>query len=371
MRPSHVEVDLEAIRSNVAAIASTVAPAVVCAVVKADGYGHGDLPAAEMALEGGAEWLAVALVEEGIRLREGGISAPILLLSEPTPEEAHLVVEWDLVPTVYRHSFLEVLAGCVGSRAPLPVHLKVDTGMHRVGAAPVDGLELAVAIDEDSAFDLEGVWTHFAVAEEDAEFTQTQIARFDAFVADLARRSIEPPILHAANTAGGLLFPQARYSMVRAGLGIYGLRPAPNVAPHLALRPAMRVVSAVSYVRQYPAGTRPSYGRRRALATAANVATVPIGYADGVSRRLSSVGGVVLIRGREYPYAGTVTMDQIVVDLGDDPVEVGDEVVVMGIQGAAAVSAERWAEWMDTINYEVVCNFGPRLPRLYRRGCSV
>ena len=369
MRPSHVEVDLEAIRNNVAMIAAAVAPASVCAVVKADGYGHGDVPAAEMALEGGAEWLAVALVEEGIRLREAGMSVPILLLSEPTPEEAPLVVEWNLVPTVYRPSFLEVLDGCVGSQAPLPVHLKVDTGMHRVGAAPADGLELALAIERNPAFELEGVWTHFAVAEEDAEFTKTQIHRFDAFVADLAGHGVEPPILHAANTAGGLLFPEARYAMVRAGLGIYGLRPAPHVAPHLDLRPAMRVVSAVSYVRRYPAATRPSYGRRRALPAAANVATVPIGYADGVSRRLSSVGGVVLIRGREYPYAGTVTMDQIVVDLGDDPVEVGDEVVVMGIQGMAAVSADRWAQWMDTINYEVVCHFGPRLPRFYRRGC--
>ncbi len=368
MRPSRVEVDLEAIRANVATIATAVAPASVCAVVKADGYGHGDVPVAEMALEGGAEWLAVALVEEGIRLREAGMSVPILLLSEPTPEEAPLVVEWNLVPTVYCHSFLEVLGGCIGSEAPLPVHLKVDTGMHRVGAGPADGLELAMAIEENPAFELEGVWTHFAVAEEDADFTQSQIDRFDAFVAELAGHDIDPPILHAANTAGGLCFPQARYSMVRAGLGIYGLRPAPDVGPHLELRPAMRVVSEVSYVRRHPAGTRPSYGRRRALPAAAKVATVPIGYADGVSRRLSDTGGVVLVRGREYPYAGTVTMDQILVDLGNDPVEVGDEVVVMGVQGTAEVSAERWAGWLETINYEIVCNFGPRLPRLYTGG---
>ena len=158
--------------------------------------------------------------------------------------------------------------------------------------------------------------------------------------------------------------------MVRAGLGIYGLRPAPGVGPEVPLRPAMRVVSAVSYVRRYPAGTRPSYGRRRPLPVAGKVATVPIGYADGVSRRLSSVGGEVLIRGKRYPYAGTVTMDQVVVDVGMDPVEVGDEVVVMGVQGTQQVSAEQWAEWMETINYEVVCNFGPRLPRQYRRGCG-
>ncbi|MDJ0922939.1 MAG: alanine racemase [Acidimicrobiia bacterium] len=370
MRPSHVEVDLEAIRSNVATIAAAVEPAMVCAVVKADGYGHGDIPAAEMALEGGAAWLAVALVEEGIRLREAGIDAPVLLLSEPTPEEAPQVVKWRLVPTVYRHGFLDILAEIDSAGAQYPVHLKVDTGMHRVGAAPRVAAELAHRIHDDPGFELQGVWTHFAVAEEDAAYTNEQIDRFDAFVAELAASGIRPSLLHAANTAGGLLYPAARYSMVRAGIGIYGLRPAPDVAPEVRLQPAMRVVSAVSYVRDYPAGARPSYGRRRPLPDAGRVATVPIGYADGVSRRLSSVGGEVLVRGKRYPYAGTVTMDQIVVDVGADPIEVGDEVVVMGAQGNEEVSADNWAEWMDTINYEVVCNFGPRLPRHYRRGCG-
>ena len=369
MRPSHVEVDLQAIHDNVAAIAAAVSPAMLCAVVKADGYGHGDVPAAEMAIEGGAQWLAVALVEEGIRLREASIDVPILLLSEPTREEAPLAVEWNLVPTVYRKGFAEVLAESAAGAAPLPVHLKVDTGMHRVGASASDAIDLASWIDENPRLDLQGVWTHFSVAEEDAEFTRRQIERFESFVADLADRGINPPMLHAANTAGGLVFPEARYSMVRAGLGIYGLRPAPDIAPQVTLRPAMRVISAVSYLRELPAGARPSYGRRRPLPHDGTVATVPIGYADGVSRRLSDVGEV-LIRGERYPYAGTVTMDQIVVDVGDGPVAVGDEVVVMGSQGTGEVSAEEWADWMETINYEVVCNFGPRLPRHYRRGCG-
>jgi alanine racemase len=364
-------VDLDAIGSNVAAIAAAVAPAVVCAVVKADGYGHGDVPSAEVALEGGAEWLAVALVEEGIRLREAGIAVPILLLSEPTLDEIPHVIEWDLVPTVYRRSFADALASELHSQQPLPVHLKVDTGMHRVGADPGYALDLAVQINNDPRLELQGVWTHFSVADEDPELTKEQIHRFDGFVAALTERDIEPPMLHAANTAGGLMFPDARYSMVRAGLGIYGLRPAPDTAPGVPLLPAMRVVSAVSYVRSLPAGARPSYGRRRPMPAAGRVATVPIGYADGVYRRLSSVGGKVLIRGRRYPYAGTVTMDQIVVDVGSDPVEVGDEVVVMGHQGDSAVTADEWAQWMDTINYEVVCNFGPRLPRRYKRGIDV
>ncbi len=371
MRPSHVEVDLNAIRDNAAAIAAAVAPAMLCAVVKADGYGHGDVPSAEMALAGGAQWLAVALVEEGIRLRDAGIEVPILLLSEPTAEEAPLAVKWNLVPTVYRRSFTDVLVESVDEGTVLPVHLKVDTGMHRVGASPAQAMDLAIAISDHPRLELQGVWTHFAVADEDPDFTREQIARFDAFVADLASNGIEPPMLHAANTAGGLEFSEARFSMVRAGLGIYGLRPAPDVAPNLQLQPAMRVISAVSYLRSLPAGARPSYGRRLPLPAAAKVATVPIGYADGVYRRLSSVGGEVLIRGKRYPYAGSVTMDQILINVGDDDITVGDEVVVMGTQGLGKVTAEDWAEWMDTINYEVVCNFGPRLPRHYRRGCEI
>lgn len=370
MRPSHVEVDLNAIRNNARVIADAVAPAMLCAVVKADGYGHGDVPSAEMAIEGGAQWLAVALVEEGIRLRDAGIDVPILLLSEPTKEEAPLAVKWDLVPTVYRRNFAELLASEVEESRCLPVHLKVDTGMHRVGASPQDAFELAAYVHQHPALELQGVWTHFSVADEDPDFTREQIRRFDDFVALLADRGIEPPMLHAANTAGGLMFDQARFSMVRAGLGIYGLRPVPETGAGLPLQPAMRVVSAVSFVRDLPEGARPSYGRRRPMPGAGRVATVPIGYADGVYRRLSSVGGEVLIRGKRYPYAGTVTMDQIVIDVGQDDVEVGDEVVVMGTQGLGSVTAEDWAEWMGTINYEVVCNFGPRLPRYYRRGCA-
>jgi len=371
LRPSHVEVDLNAIRNNTSVIAAAVAPAMLCAVVKADGYGHGDVPSAEMALEGGAQWLAVALVEEGIRLREAGIDVPILLLSEPTKEEAPLAVKWNLVPTAYRRTFIELLAAQVDSSTVLPVHLKIDTGMHRVGASPEAALELALTVDANPRLELQGVWTHFSVADDDPEFTETQISRFEEFVAELARRGVEPPLLHAGNTAGGLMFGHARYSMVRAGLGLYGLRPAPDTAPDIPLQPAMRVLSAVSFVRDLPEGARPSSGRKRPMPGAGRVATVPIGYADGVYRKLSNVGGEVLIRGKRYPYAGTVTMDQIMIDVGEDDVEVGDEVVVMGTQGLGAVTAEDWAEWMDTINYEVVCNFGPRLPRHYRRGCGI
>jgi alanine racemase len=362
LRPSWVEVDLDAVTHNVRLIAAEVAPAQLCAVVKADGYGHGDIPVAEAAIAGGATSLAVALVEEGVRLRDAGVDAPILLLSEPPVADAAMIVANRLVPTVYREEFVAALSDA--AEGPLPVHLKVDTGMHRVGAAPESALDLARLITSDDRLELEGLWTHFAVAEEDAEYTKRQLAVFEEVRRALEAQGIVVPLLHAANTAGALGYEQARYDMVRVGLGIYGLRPAPDTARHLDLRPAMRVVSQVSLVRQLPSGERPSYGRRRALPTESTVATVPIGYADGISRRLSDVGSV-LIGGVPRPFAGTVTMDQVVVDMGPDPVAIGDEVVVLGEQGDAAVTADDWAELLETINYEVVCHFGPRLPRRY------
>jgi len=368
VRPSWVEIDLDAIRDNTAAIARAVAPARACAVVKADGYGHGDVPAAHAAIAGGARWLAVALLEEGRRLRDAGIDVPILLLSECTPDDAAEVVALQLVPTVYRAALVEALAGAsaASAAAPLPVHLKVNTGMHRVGADPVDAVPLARRIAQDEHLDLQGLWTHFAVSEEDTEFTTSQTAALGAFRMSLAAEGIDVPVLHAANTAAALEYPGARFDLVRVGLGIYGMRPAPHVGRDIYLRPAMRVVSRVSMVRRLRAGERPSYGRRRPMPAEGIVATVPIGYADGVARLLPDRSGVVLIRGNRYPYAGAVTMDQVMIDVGEDPIDVGDEVVLLGSQGEDTITAEEWGDWLNTINYEIVCRFGPRLPRRYR-----
>jgi len=357
-----MEVDLAAIRANAAALATAFAPATLCAVVKADGYGHGDVPSAEAALEGGAAWLAVALVAEGARLREADIEAPILLLSEPDAEDAAEVVRWRLTPTVYRHSFLDALERV----APpgFPVQVKVDTGMHRVGAPPALAAELARRVAR-TPLHLQGIWSHFAAAEEDPAFTAAQLRVLQTVLAALAAEGIRPELVHAANTAGGLAYPDARLDLVRAGIGVFGLRPVPELAPDVRLRPAMRIVSRVAYLQRLPAGARPSYGRRRPLPQEATVATVPMGYADGVPRRLAAGGGGVLIGGRRHPFAGSITMDQIVVDVGDHPVRVGDEVVLIGRQGTEEITADDWATGMGVLNYEVVCGFGPRLPRRY------
>jgi alanine racemase len=368
MRRSWIEVDLTAVEHNVRTIAERIAPATLCAVVKADAYGHGDIPIAEAAIEGGASWLAVALVEEGVRLREADIDVPILVLSEPRIEDAADVVRQGLIPTVYSEEFVWHVAAAAEQTGalPYPVHLKLDTGMHRVGAPPVEAFDLARRIDRDERVTLQGVFTHFSVADEDIDYTRRQNTALVRFVDALGSEGVDVKVVHAANTAAAFGLPESRHDMCRIGLGIYGLRPAPDSGADVDLKPAMRVVSHVGYARQLPAKARPSYGRIRELRRFSNVATVPIGYADGVSRRLSSAGWV-LVNGKRYPFAGQVTMDMVVIDLGDDEAEAGDEVVLIGRQGSDEISADEWAELLGTISYEVVCSFGPRLPRRYVR----
>ena len=356
-------------------IRKVVAPAAVCAVVKADGYGHGAVPVASAAVEGGATHLGVALAEEGRQLREAGIGVPVLILSEPPGEAMQLVVDDNLTPTIYTGQGLVSLLKAIGSRragghAPFAVHVKVDTGMHRVGASPDEALELARAVAAHPHLHLEGLFTHFAVADEpDRAFTDEQLTLFQRVVAGLACEGIRPPLLHAANSAGALAHPGARYQMVRPGIAVYGLAPAASMeseASVRALRPALSLRARVSYVKAVAAGEALSYGLRYRLAEDSVVATVPLGYADGVPRRLSEVGGEVLIGGRRRPLAGTVTMDQVLVDCGPGAgVKAGDEVVFIGRQGDDEINAWEWAGRLGTIAYEVTCALSPRLPRIY------
>lgn len=356
VRPTYAEIDLGAIAHNVSALSELISPSEVCAVVKADGYGHGDVPVANAALEAGASWLAVALVEEGSRLREAGIDAPILLLSQPGHHSASDIVKWELTPTAYTSDFIEALSA-TGARQM--VHVKVDTGMHRVGATPRDLPRLLAEIDSAPTLTLGGVWTHFSVADEDREFTERQIEIFDEAVDDL-----DVPVVHMANTAGAVLFPNARRDMCRIGLGTYGLHPCVETRGVINLRPAMKLVSHVSHAQRLQAGSRPSYGRLKELREDANVVTVPVGYADGLARGLSRYG-CALIGGRRFPLAGAVTMDQVMVNVGDEPFDVGEEVVLLGRQEGEEITADEWAEELGTISYEVVCSIGPRVPRRY------
>jgi len=373
-RPLWAEVDQAALRDNARWLLARAAPARLCAVVKAFGYGHGPVRAAEAALAGGAAWLAVATVEEGVQLRQAGITEPVLLLSEPPPGSMADVVAWRLTPTLYTPGGVDAAARAVegyGGRSPLPVHVKVDTGMHRVGADPDHAVAVATAVAAHAGLELEGLCTHFAVADEPLDpYTKQQLERFHDVVDRLAAAGVRPAMLHAANSAGAIAFPDARLDMVRCGIALYGLAPAPELATACAgLRPAMSVKARVSFVKRVAAGERISYGLRYRFDRAANVATVPMGYADGLPRRLSATGGQVAIGGRLRPIAGTVTMDQITVDCGDDEVAPGDEVVLLGRQGDVEVTAWDWAERLGTVAYEVVCGISSRVPRDYVTGC--
>jgi alanine racemase len=377
LRPAWADIDLGAVRHNALVLAELVAPSKLCAVVKAGGYGHGAVEVGRAALEGGASHLAVALVEEGRELRRAGITAPVLVLSEPPGTAMGEVVAQGLTPTLYTTSGLDTLRraakGAPAHRtAKVPVHVKVDTGMHRVGAAHQQAVALAAAVNGCEELELEGFWTHFAVSEElDSPFTGEQISAFLSAVDALGQEGIRPHLLHAANSAGAIWHPEARFDMVRCGISVYGLSPAgtdPPGSPAPRLRPAMSLKARVSMVKRLPRGERLSYGLRYRLERDSVVATVPLGYADGVTRSLSVHGGVVLVRGERRPIAGAVTMDQLLIDCGpDSEVAVGDEVVMIGEQAGQAISAWEWAERTGTIAYEVVCGISGRVPRHYSR----
>lgn len=373
LRPAWAEIDLSAIRHNATVLAAMAAPAELCAVVKAGGYGHGAVEAAGAALAGGARRLAVALVEEGRELRHAGLDAPILVLSEPPPTAMAEVVAVSLTPTVYTGVGLDALRRAVRAapgRRPFPVHVKVDTGMHRVGAAADLAVELAKEVAADPALELEGFWTHFAVADEpDRDYTARQVARFEDALGRLAAVGVKPRLRHAANSAGTLWHGSARFDMVRCGIALYGLAPSPGGGPLPDLRPALSLRACVSYAKVVAAGQRVSYGLRYEVPVDSVVATVPLGYADGVPRRLSAAGGRVLVGGRARPMAGTVTMDQLLVDCGPGAgVHAGDEVVLIGTQGDLSVTAWDWADAVGSIAYEVVCGISGRVPRVYVDG---
>jgi alanine racemase len=369
MRATRAEVDLDAVAHNMCALRSLVAPAEVCAVVKADGYGHGAIAVGQAAVEAGASWLGVALVEEGAVLRRSGIDVPILLLSQPRHDDVDAAVALGLHLSAYTADGLDAISAAARRhKAVVPVHLKVNTGMNRVGAAPEEAPDLAHTIVGQPELSFEALWTHCAVADEPGnEFTDAQLDRFDEVTKALAGQGFVPRMRHAANTAAAIDHPRSRFDLVRVGIGTYGLAPSPALQGRVDLRPALELRAEVAMVKRVRAGERISYGLSHRFERDATVATVPIGYADGVTRRLSSSGGEVLIGGVRRPIVGTITMDQLMVDCGDDEVAVGDEVVLIGQQADEVITAQEWADRVDTIAYEVVCGIGPRVPRHYHR----
>jgi alanine racemase len=369
MTAAWATVDLAAIRANVATLARLVAPAAMCAVVKADGYGHGAVPVARAAVDAGASWLAVAHVSEGEVLREGGLEVPILVLSEPHPSLLARAAELDLRVTLFSEEGVLAATEAASNGRAVRIHLKVDTGMHRVGVAPDQVVALARRVVDAPGLELEAIWTHLAVADDPGnDYTQLQLDRYEGALAALADAGMAPRLRHAANSAGAIAHPAARYDLVRCGIAVYGIAPSPSLAGQVLLRPAMSLSARVTQVKTVAAGEAISYGLRHRFDHDATVATVSIGYADGVRRDLHQRGGEVLLDGRRCPIVGTVTMDQIMVDCTGVAVRVGDEAVLVGSQGGERITAEEVADHLDTIGYEVVCGVGPRVERRWT-GC--
>jgi alanine racemase len=367
-RPAWAEVDLGAIRRNVGRIGETLnAGTQMMAVVKANAYGHGDVEVARAALQAGATWLGVILVDEGMRLRDAGIDAPILLLHEPPSERIDEAVSNELTPSVFTERGVATI-GEAADRAhrSIKVHLKVDTGLNRLGVPPDRLEEIARALAKESRIEVESVFSHFAFADQPANpFIDEQLRRFADAVERLRALGIEPAFLHLANSAATLTRPETQFDLVRIGIAIYGLSPGPDCTGTVELEPAMSLRARAAMVKRVPAGEAVSYGHRYRLERPGTIVSVPLGYADGWARGLSS-NAAVLIGGARYPAVGTVCMDSFMVDMGDDSCEVGDEIVLIGSQGSERITADEIAEALGTINYEVVTRISSRIPRIYR-----
>ncbi|MBI6546579.1 MAG: alanine racemase [Cyanobacteria bacterium NC_groundwater_1444_Ag_S-0.65um_54_12] len=367
LRSAWVTVNLRAIANNVRALRRWLSPHThLMAVVKADGYGHGSLAVAQTAISAGADWIAVATVSEGIRLRQTGTKNPLLLLSLLHPDAYETAIANALQLTVSSAEALETIsrvATAMGLAAN--VHLKIDTGMTRIGA-PIEDLpalvKLATTLPD---LLLLGISTHLACAENTAtESTEWQLAQFQEA---LTAAALPPSLLrHAANSAATLYYPHSHWDMVRPGLMIYGITPSPARSMPFPLEPALSVYARVVQVREVSAGIAVGYGWRYTTPCPTRLAILPIGYADGLPRALSG-HAQVLLHGRHVPIVGTISMDQCIIDVGRLAVSIGDEAVLLGQQGAERIGVEEWAAHAQTIPYEIVCGLGRRLPKLFLR----
>ncbi|MCC7076126.1 MAG: alanine racemase [Acidimicrobiia bacterium] len=366
-RQSEAVVDLDAVAHNVSHLKRKAGTSLFCAVVKADAYGHGAVPVARTVAAAGADYVGVALVEEAEELRRAGVDIPVLLLSEPPPGSEARVVALDVEPTVYTRAAIAAMAeAAVAARTVVGLHLKVNTGMNRVGSSPREAPKLAAQIAESAGVRVAGMCTHFAVADEPGnDTTAHQADLFRAVLDEVQTHGIDTGIRHAANTAAVLVAPRTLgFDMVRCGIGVYGIAPVPALRAMASLRPALTLRSELVHVAHLAGGEGISYGHRYVLERDTWIGTVPLGYADGVRRGLTGRMHV-LVRGRRRPIAGTITMDQLLVDLGQKEHARGEEVVLIGRQGAEEVTVEDWADALGTIGYEITCGISSRVPRRY------
>lgn len=370
MRPTRAIIDLSAIRHNVRQIRGILPNSTrMIAVVKADAYGHGAIPVSRAALGAGADWLAVAIPEEGIELRSSGFGVPIFILGLTLPEQASLYADYDLTATVSSPESLQVLSDtAVRNHRQIRVMIKLDTGMNRIGIMPDSALSFIRWAFSLPGIEIAGLFTHFATADEtDESFTLTQAKRLQKTVQTLHQAGITLPLISASNSAATDSFPCTHWDAVRPGIILYGLPPDPAMTLHLDLKPVMSLVTRIVHIKRVEANTAVSYGRTYRTRAPVWLATLPVGYADGYSRHLSNKAPV-LVNGIRRPVVGRICMDQTVIELGPDcDVSVGDEAVLLGRQGDDEITLTELAVLAGTINYELACGISPRVPRIYKK----
>lgn len=365
-----IEVDLDAVRYNYRAVRSIVGDKTkICAVVKADAYGHGVMEIAGTLSDEGADYFAVAILDEAIELRKMGITKPILVLGPMMPGQAPYILRYDLTQTVCSIEMAEELSmEAFRRRKSVKIHIKVDTGMGRIGIGFEDAVAVIGRIRDLPYLETEGIFTHFATADSpQKEYVREQWERFRQVIKDLKLQGVEIPIAHAATSATIIDLPEMKMDMVRPGLMLYGLYPHPSQKSKVSLKPALTFKARISYLKDITRRSGISYGRKYIAGVGEKIATLPLGYADGIRRMLTNTGEV-LIGGKRCPMVGTVCMDHIMINVTDlDEVSRFDEAVLIGKQGNGEISADEIAEKLDTIHYEVLSCLGKRVPRIYSR----
>ena len=372
MRPTYAEINLGAINENLRQVRARVGRRpIVMAVVKANAYGHGMVPVAKSILkQKAASYLGVAIVEEGVTLRRNNISARVLVFTVPSEDQLRSFVEMNLEATICSLATarkLNRLAAAAGRKAV--VHVKVDTGMGRIGILPKDVLPFVTELRELKNVTVKGIYTHFATSDErDLGYARRQLSEFNASLKSLDRAGIRIPLRHCANSGAILQMKDSYFDLVRPGIMMYGYRPSHETRKALPLKPAMSIRSQIAFLKRVPKGTSISYGRRYITPSTTDIGSVAIGYADGISRRLTNKANA-LVNGRQYPIVGTICMDQLMIDFGSrGACKVGDRVTLLGRDGKREITGWDISDALGTIPYEVCCAISERIPRTYIHG---
>ena len=366
-RPTWAEIDLKAIEHNYRQVRKVVGKGIhIMAVVKANAYGHGTVEVSRVLERAGVDYLGVATTDEAVRLRDHGITVPVLILGSVLPGEVGVAVAKDITLTLCGDGLLDAIRQETKDGRRLKVHIKVDTGMGRVGVWHEEALPFVKKISAEKGIALEGIYTHFSSAGRDDFFTNYQIESFEKLLLELEKNWIKIPLKHAANSIATVDFRRSHLNLVRPGLIIYGMYPKHTFPKLIKLKPALALKTKIVFIKETPPGRSISYGRTFITQKHTRIATLPIGYADGYGRKLSNKGEV-LVKGQRARVIGKVTMDQTMIDLGSiGGVKVGDEVVLIGKQGLDEIRAENLARMAESIAYEVVCGISNRVPRVYK-----